>query len=113
MGGKAEPGFNKVFNCHDMAEWQHSRVKVYIDGQLEAESPTLQSQGLEWVFNVSLPPSAQVLRLVAMPAQAASAARPGRAIERRPLWPGAVHGARWGRAVGPPVFAKKNPPKKS
>ena len=67
--GKAEPGFNRVFNCHDMAEWQHARVKVYVDGQLQAESPTMQSQGLEWVFNVTLPPSAEVLRLVAMPAE--------------------------------------------
>ena len=64
-----EPGFNRVFNCHDMAEWQHARVKVYVDGQLQAESPTLQSQGLEWVFNITLPPSAEVLRVVVMPAE--------------------------------------------
>ena len=52
-----------------MAEWQHARVKVYVDGQLQAESPTMQSQGLEWVFNITLPPSAEVLRVVAMPAE--------------------------------------------
>ena len=67
-GGASLPGFNRVYNCHDIAEWQHVRVKVYVDGELSAESPTLQSQSLGWLFNVSLPSSAEVLRVVAMPA---------------------------------------------
>ena len=29
-GGAALPGFNRVYNCHDIAEWQHARVKVYV-----------------------------------------------------------------------------------
>ena len=40
----------------------------YVDGELAAESPTLQSQSLEWLFNVSLASSAELLRVVAMPA---------------------------------------------
>lgn len=58
-----------MYNCHDIAEWQHARVKIYVDGRLCAESPTLQSQGLEWLFNVTLWNTAEVLRVVAMPAE--------------------------------------------
>ena len=67
--GAALPGYNHVYNCPDIAEWQHARVKISVDGELGAESPTLQSQGLEWVFNISLAASAAVLRVVAMPAE--------------------------------------------
>ena len=63
------PGFNHVYNCHDIAEWQHARVKLFLDGQAVSESPVLQSQGLEWIFNISIPPASEVLRLVAMPAE--------------------------------------------
>ena len=61
MSGQAVSGFNKVYNCHDMAECTST-------GSSRRRARRC-SQGLEWVFNVSLPPSAQVLRLVAMPAE--------------------------------------------
>ena len=44
------------YNCHDIANWQNAVVKVWIDGNL-SESPVLQAESLQWVFNVSLPPA--------------------------------------------------------
>jgi hypothetical protein len=37
------------YNCHDIANWQHSVVKVYLDGALVGESPVLQAETLQWV----------------------------------------------------------------
>ena len=37
------------YNCHDVANWQHSVVKVYLDGALVGESPVLQAETLQWV----------------------------------------------------------------
>jgi hypothetical protein len=68
-GGQRLAGFNRVYNCHDIAEFQHARMKVYLDGQLVEESPTLQSQGLEWIFQVDLPRQASILRIVVVPAE--------------------------------------------
>ena len=38
------------YNCHDVANWQHSVVKVYLDGALVGESPVLQAETLQWVI---------------------------------------------------------------
>eukprot|EP00038_Savillea_parva_P022651 m.38239 g.38239 ORF g.38239 m.38239 type:complete len:407 (+) comp5628_c0_seq1:72-1292(+) len=54
-------------NCHDIAEWQHVVVRVYVDGSLAHETPTLQAETLMWNIVVTLPPTASVLRMVAMP----------------------------------------------
>ena len=57
------------YNCHDIANWQGAVVKIWVDGKLISESPVLQAESLQWVFNVSLPPTSTLLRIVAMPAK--------------------------------------------
>jgi hypothetical protein len=58
QAGHEAPPFSA--NCHDIAEWQHAILAVYVDGRLEHTSPVLQAQTLQWNVLVALPPAAEV-----------------------------------------------------
>ena len=52
--------------CHDIAEWQRAVVQIFLDGKVVQQSPVLVAQGLPWNFNVLLPQTSRMLRLVVL-----------------------------------------------
>ena len=62
-GGAGSP----PYNCNGIASWQETVVQIYVDGELAAESPVLQAETLQWVFNVPIPLGSELLRIVAKP----------------------------------------------